>query len=291
MPMFAAAEQQDLAKTIHFAAPTSVYNEAVPEGDRPVLETARPIVELELEPLDKQSPDMLNWHAFSTNTAARAISATPSRRRVTSPPEAVVDLLLKMDPAKINRASVSRRLEQRERLQDRHHVRPLVFRSRRRAQRQSRRLGRRRRGRQVRHEVQPASRSTIPISPRTARSKRIRISPTDGVPNLGPFVDLGAQHRSGLRPLRCRPRHSFPVLRRGQSRARRRRRLVRADRLEHRRFRRSAMGGLDRRASSRRPRCRSPMAGSWHRGSPIAIRSCAPSPRSALPWSFSASWN
>ena len=110
MPFFAAAEQQDLGQKIVFSQPTSVYNEQYPKAVGPYW-NGKLFVELELEPLDKDGPDTKNWHAV-LDTYGR-----PDDQRDTYSQTGylgariIVDLLLKMDPNKIDRASVSQALK------------------------------------------------------------------------------------------------------------------------------------------------------------------------------------
>jgi branched-chain amino acid transport system substrate-binding protein len=109
-PIFAAAEQQDLGDKIHFSAPTSVYNELFPKAIGPYW-SGKAFVQLELEPLDKDAPDTKNWHAI-LDTYGR-----PSDQRDTFSQagyvaaRVIVELMLKMDPSKIDRASVSEALK------------------------------------------------------------------------------------------------------------------------------------------------------------------------------------
>ena len=104
--IFNAAEQQDLGSKVKWGGPTSIYNAEFPKAVGPYWD-GKIYVQLELEPLDKKSADVLNWHAtldkyglptdqrdtFSQAgyLAARIITAT----------------LLKMDPKKITRETVS----------------------------------------------------------------------------------------------------------------------------------------------------------------------------------------
>jgi branched-chain amino acid transport system substrate-binding protein len=106
LPIFAAAEQQDLASKIHFGSPTSLYNENVPKALGPYWNN-RAYVQLELEPLDAATPDNLNWHAVMDTYG------NPSDQRDTFSQagylaaRVVTQVLLKMDPTKINRETVS----------------------------------------------------------------------------------------------------------------------------------------------------------------------------------------
>ena len=102
LPLFAAAEQQDLGSKIHFGSPTSLYNENVPKALGPYWNN-RAYVQLELEPLDKPSPDNQNWHAVMDTYG------NPSDQRDTFSQagylaaRVVTQVLLKMNPATINR--------------------------------------------------------------------------------------------------------------------------------------------------------------------------------------------
>jgi branched-chain amino acid transport system substrate-binding protein len=104
--VFAAAEQQDLGNKVKWGAPTSVYNADFPKAIGPYWD-GKVFVELELEPLDKKSPDVENWHAVLDTYA------TPSDQRDTFSQagyvaaRVFVDTLLKMDPAKIDRQTVT----------------------------------------------------------------------------------------------------------------------------------------------------------------------------------------
>jgi branched-chain amino acid transport system substrate-binding protein len=104
--IFAAAEQQDLGSKVKWAGPTSIYNAEFPKAIGPYWD-GKVYVELELEPLDKKSPDVLNWHAVLDKYA------TPSDQRDTFSQagyiaaRVFVDTLLKMDPAKIDRTTVT----------------------------------------------------------------------------------------------------------------------------------------------------------------------------------------
>jgi branched-chain amino acid transport system substrate-binding protein len=110
VPIFAAAEQQDLGDKIHFSAPTSVYNAAFPKAIGPYW-SGKAYVQLELEPLDKDAPDMNNWHAILDTYGQ------PSDPRDTFSQAGYVAAvvttatLLKMDPTKIDRATVSEALK------------------------------------------------------------------------------------------------------------------------------------------------------------------------------------
>ena len=104
-----AAEEQDLGSKVKFAAPTSAYSADFPKeiGD---YWDGKMYVQLELEPLDKPTPDNQNWLAILEKYG------TPDIRRETFAQAGflaakfVTDLMLKMDPATINRETLTKAL-------------------------------------------------------------------------------------------------------------------------------------------------------------------------------------
>jgi len=109
-PIFAAAEQQDLGDKIHFSAPTSVYNELFPKAIGPYW-NGKAFVELELEPLDKDAPDSKNWHAILDTYGHPSDQRDTFSQAGYVAARVIVDVMLKMDPSKIDRASVSQALK------------------------------------------------------------------------------------------------------------------------------------------------------------------------------------
>jgi branched-chain amino acid transport system substrate-binding protein len=109
-PIFAAAEQQDLADKIHFSAPTSVYNELFPKAIGPYW-SGKAFVELELEPLDKDAADTKNWHAILDTYGRSSDQRDTFSQAGYVAARVIVDLMLKMDPSKIDRAGVSQVLK------------------------------------------------------------------------------------------------------------------------------------------------------------------------------------
>ena len=109
-PISQRPSKQDLGDKIRFSAPTSVYNELFPKAIGPYW-NGKAFVQLELEPLDKDTPNSKNWHAI-LDTYGR-----PSDQRDTFSQagyiaaRVIVDVILKMDPSKIDRASVSQALK------------------------------------------------------------------------------------------------------------------------------------------------------------------------------------
>jgi branched-chain amino acid transport system substrate-binding protein len=63
LPILTAAEQQDMGKNIKWALPTSAYNTQMPKAAGKYWD-GKLYVHMELEPLDKDTPDMKNWLAI-----------------------------------------------------------------------------------------------------------------------------------------------------------------------------------------------------------------------------------
>jgi branched-chain amino acid transport system substrate-binding protein len=108
IPLYAAAEQQQLGGKVYIAAPTSHYDSGVPKAIGPYWSKGgRVFIQLELEPLDKHGGDVDNWHAVLDKYGK------PSDQRNTFSQAgylgalAATNALLKLDPAKIDRASVA----------------------------------------------------------------------------------------------------------------------------------------------------------------------------------------
>jgi branched-chain amino acid transport system substrate-binding protein len=101
-----AAEDQDLGDKVKFAAPTSIYNVDFPKLAGPYWDN-KIYAQLELEPFDKGSPDMLNWYAVLDKYAAKNIQRDTFNQAGYLAAEWIVKLMLTMDPAKIDRDSVT----------------------------------------------------------------------------------------------------------------------------------------------------------------------------------------
>jgi branched-chain amino acid transport system substrate-binding protein len=63
LPILTAAEQQDMGKNIKWTLPTSAYNTQMPKAAGKYWD-GKLYVHMELEPLDKGTPDMKNWLAI-----------------------------------------------------------------------------------------------------------------------------------------------------------------------------------------------------------------------------------
>lgn len=101
-----AAEDQDLADKVRFAAPTSVYNLDFPKLAGPYWND-KVYAQLELEPFDKGSPDMLNWYAVLDNFAAKDIQRDTFNQAGYLAAQWIVKLMLTMDSDKIDRDAVA----------------------------------------------------------------------------------------------------------------------------------------------------------------------------------------
>ena len=106
VPMLAAAEQQGLNKKIHFVSTTPAYNADVPKAIGPAWNNALDI-HLEFMPVESAGPDNSNWksvmNAYADKDAPRDSFAQGGYLAA----RIVTDTLLKLDPRKIDRASVS----------------------------------------------------------------------------------------------------------------------------------------------------------------------------------------
>jgi branched-chain amino acid transport system substrate-binding protein len=104
-----AAEEQDLGATVKFSSPTSVYNLDFPKAAGPYWNDNF-YVQLELEPFDKGTPDMQNWYAILDKYAPKDIQRDTFAQAGYLAAKWVTDIMLKMDPAKVDRKSVTEAL-------------------------------------------------------------------------------------------------------------------------------------------------------------------------------------
>jgi branched-chain amino acid transport system substrate-binding protein len=106
VPLYAAAEAQDLGSRFRFVGPTSQYNEGFPKAIGPYWE-GKAHVQLELEPLNKKSPDNLNWRAVLDTYATAADQRDTFSQAGYLAARIATDALLGMDVNKIDRKSVT----------------------------------------------------------------------------------------------------------------------------------------------------------------------------------------
>jgi len=108
IPLFAAAEQQDLGGKVILTGPTSLYDSSVPKAIGPYWNKGgRVFIQLELEPLDKKGGDIENWHAILNKYGKPTDQRNTFSQAGYLAAAAATDALLKLDPAKIDRASVA----------------------------------------------------------------------------------------------------------------------------------------------------------------------------------------
>ena len=108
IPLYAAAEQQQLGGKVYLTAPTSHYDESLPKAIGPYWSKGgRVFIELELEPLDKHGGDVDNWHAVLDKYGKPSDQRNTFSQAGYLAALAATNALLKLDPAKIDRATVT----------------------------------------------------------------------------------------------------------------------------------------------------------------------------------------
>jgi branched-chain amino acid transport system substrate-binding protein len=108
IPLYAAAEQQQLGGKVYITAPTSHYDASVPKAIGPYWnQGGRVFIQLELEPLDKHGGDIDNWHAVLNKYGKPSDQRNTFSQAGYLAALAATNALLKLDPAKIDRASVT----------------------------------------------------------------------------------------------------------------------------------------------------------------------------------------
>ena len=108
IPLYAAAEQQQLGGKVYLTAPTSHYDESLPKAIGPYWSKGgRVFIELELEPLDKHGGDVDNWHAVLDKYGKASDQRNTFSQAGYLAALAATNALLKLDPAKIDRTTVT----------------------------------------------------------------------------------------------------------------------------------------------------------------------------------------
>lgn len=110
VPMMAAAEQQNLAKKIRFVSSAPAYNTEIPKTLGAYWKD-RFEANLEFLPLDSKGADNQNWRAVMDKYAAKADPRDNFAQGGYLAARLVTETLLKMDPKKIDRASVTQALK------------------------------------------------------------------------------------------------------------------------------------------------------------------------------------
>ncbi|MBI5722291.1 MAG: ABC transporter substrate-binding protein [Burkholderiales bacterium] len=106
VPMLAAAEQQGLARKIHFVSSTPAYNADVPKAIGPAWNNNFDI-HLEFMPIESAGADNLNWKATMDAFGNKADPRDSFAQSGYLAARIATEALLKMDPKKIDRAGVS----------------------------------------------------------------------------------------------------------------------------------------------------------------------------------------
>jgi branched-chain amino acid transport system substrate-binding protein len=106
VPMLAAAEQQNLGKRIHFVSSAPAYSADVPKAIGPYW-NKNFAINLEFNPLESKGADNLNWQAVMNSHGAKTDPRDTFSQAGYLAARLVTETLLKMDPKKIDRASVT----------------------------------------------------------------------------------------------------------------------------------------------------------------------------------------
>jgi branched-chain amino acid transport system substrate-binding protein len=104
--IYAAAEQQDLGAKYKWFGPSSLYDAGFPKAVGPYWD-GKIFVEEELAPLDKASPDSHNWHAVMDKYGSADDRRDTFSQGGYLAARAATEALLKLDPAKIDRDTVT----------------------------------------------------------------------------------------------------------------------------------------------------------------------------------------
>ncbi len=108
IPLYAAAEQQQLGGKVYLTAPTSHYDASLPKAIGPYWsEGGRVFIQLELEPLDKKGGDVENWLVVLDKFGKPSDQRNTFSQAGYLAADAATSALLKLDPAKIDRAAVA----------------------------------------------------------------------------------------------------------------------------------------------------------------------------------------
>jgi len=106
VPIFAAAEEQGLIDKAHWMGPASLYNPTFP----PAISKAwdgKVWVDMELNSADATTPDNQNWRGVLDKYATPDLPRDTFSQAGYLAARVTTEALLKMDPAKIDRASVT----------------------------------------------------------------------------------------------------------------------------------------------------------------------------------------
>jgi branched-chain amino acid transport system substrate-binding protein len=106
VPIFAAAEEQGLADKVHFTGPASLYNPDFPHAIGKYWD-GKVTVDMELKAADGKTPDMNNWLAVMDKYGKASDPRDTFSQAGYLAARVTAETMLKLDPAKIDRASVT----------------------------------------------------------------------------------------------------------------------------------------------------------------------------------------
>ena len=106
VPIFAAAEEQGLADKLHWTGPASLYNLDFPRAIGKYWD-GKVTVDMELKAADANTPDMNNWLAVMDQYGQKSDPRDTFSQAGYLAARVTAETLLKMDPAKIDRKSVT----------------------------------------------------------------------------------------------------------------------------------------------------------------------------------------
>ncbi len=106
VPFFQAAEEQDLIDKVHWMGPASLYNPTFPSAISKAWD-GKVSVDMELKSAAAKTPDTLNWRAIMDKYSTPDIPRDTFAQAGYLAARVVTETLEKMDPNKIDRASVT----------------------------------------------------------------------------------------------------------------------------------------------------------------------------------------
>ncbi len=109
LPFLVAAEQQGLMDKIRFGSAASGYSNDVPGALGPAWD-GKFVVNMEFQPIDSKEPDNANWLAVMDKYASKDVPRDTFAQAGYLAARLATETLLKLDPAKLDRATVSEAL-------------------------------------------------------------------------------------------------------------------------------------------------------------------------------------
>lgn len=126
LPLLAAAEEQGLTDTIKFATAASGYSKDVPGAIGPAWD-GKFVANMEFQPIDSPAPDNQNWLSVMDAYAEPSVPRDTFAQAGYLTAKLATQTLLGMDPAKIDRASVTEAFRKVENFQSDILCRPWYF--------------------------------------------------------------------------------------------------------------------------------------------------------------------